>query len=70
MTDTTSPAPATVPLHHRAAAPRERGLGDFTTDRRVLLLVAMALIIGTAGTFAALLLLKLIGLVSNLVWLH
>jgi len=70
MDDTINSAPTTATLHHRTTPQRERGLGDFTTDRRVLLLVAMALIIGTAGTFAALLLLKLISLVSNLVWLH
>ncbi|MEO8883395.1 MAG: chloride channel protein [Devosia sp.] len=61
-------APTATPKE--ATPPRRRGLGDFTTDRRVLSLVAMALLIGTAGTFAAWFLLKLIGLVSNLVWLH
>jgi H+/Cl- antiporter ClcA/CBS domain-containing protein len=43
-------------------------LGDFTTDRRVLMLIAMALLVGTGGAFAALFLAKLIALVSNLVW--
>jgi CIC family chloride channel protein len=48
-----------------AALPR---LGDFTTDRRVLLLIAMALIVGAGGTAAAWLLLKLIALFTNVIW--
>jgi H+/Cl- antiporter ClcA/predicted transcriptional regulator len=43
--------------------------GDFTTDKRVLMLVAMALVVGTGGTFAAWVLINLIALVSNAVWL-
>ncbi|HVX80503.1 MAG TPA: chloride channel protein [Devosiaceae bacterium] len=43
-------------------------LGDFTTDRRVLLLLAMALVVGAGGTFAAWVLLRLIGLFTNLIW--
>jgi len=43
-------------------------LADFTADRRLLLLAAMALVIGTGGAAAAWLLLKLIALVTNLVW--
>jgi len=46
-----------------------RRLADFTTDRRVLLLTAMAVVIGTAASVAAFLLVELISLVSNLVWL-
>ena len=46
-----------------------RRLADFTTDRRVLLLIAMAVVIGTAASVAAFLLVELISLVSNLVWL-
>ncbi|MET4022633.1 H+/Cl- antiporter ClcA [Bradyrhizobium sp. S3.2.12] len=42
-------------------------LGDFTTDRRVLMLVAMAVLV-SAGT--AWLLLRAIALVTNAVWLH
>jgi len=45
-----------------------REAGDFTTDRRVLALIGMALIIGTAGAFSARLLLDLIALVTNLAW--
>lgn len=57
---TTSPHPA-------AQGPRK--LADFTTDRRVLMLIAMALVVGTAATGAAWVLANLIALVSNLVWL-
>lgn len=45
-----------------------RETGDFTTDKRVLALVGMALIIGTGGAFAAWVLVSLISLVTNLVW--
>jgi H+/Cl- antiporter ClcA len=43
-------------------------LADFTTNRRVLLLAAMAVVIGTAGAFSAWGLVKLIALTTNLVW--
>ena len=46
----------------------KRPLGDFTTDRRVLILVAMALVVGTGGALAAWLLVQLIALVTNLAW--
>lgn len=45
-----------------------REAGDFTTDRRVLALIAMALLVGTGGAFAAWVLVSLISLVTNLVW--
>ncbi len=45
-----------------------RAAGDFTTDRRVLALIAMAVVVGTGGAFAAWLLVSLISLVSNVVW--
>ena len=45
-----------------------REAGDFTTDKRVLLLMGMAVIIGTGGALAAWLLADLISLVTNLVW--
>ena len=49
----------------------ERGrLGDFTTDRRVLFIIALAIVVGSAGAMAAWVLLKLIALVTNIVWLH
>jgi chloride channel protein, CIC family len=49
-----------------SAAPSR--LGDFTTDRRVLVLVAMAVFVGTGGVAAAWVLLRAIALVTNLVW--
>ncbi|OWV78467.1 chloride channel protein [Rhizobium sp. N122] len=45
-----------------------REAGDFTTDKRVLLLVGMSIIVGTAGAFAAWCLVSLIALVTNVVW--
>ncbi|MFS2154875.1 chloride channel protein [Rhizobium sp. Rhizsp42] len=45
-----------------------RAAGDFTTDRRVLALIAMAVVVGTGGAFAAWVLVSLISLVSNVVW--
>jgi H+/Cl- antiporter ClcA/CBS domain-containing protein len=45
-------------------------LGDFTTDRRVLVLTAMAILVGAGGTVTAWILLRMIALVSNLVWLQ
>ena len=43
-------------------------LRDFTTDRRLLLLAAMALLVGTAGAAAAWALLHLINLATNLAY--
>jgi H+/Cl- antiporter ClcA/CBS domain-containing protein len=45
-------------------------LGDFTTDRRVLILVAMAVLVGAGGTVSAWVLLHAIALTTNLVWLR
>jgi H+/Cl- antiporter ClcA len=45
-----------------------RRLADFRADRRLLLLAAMALVVGSGGVFAAWALVRLIALVSNLVW--
>ncbi|OIS94049.1 chloride channel protein [Brucella cytisi] len=45
-----------------------RVAGDFTADRRMLLLIAMAIVIGAASTAAAWVLVSLIALVTNLVW--
>jgi len=56
-------------VSYNESLPRSR-LADFTTDRRVLLLITMALVIGSGGTFAAWLLIKLIALVGNAVWFH
>jgi len=45
-------------------------LGDFSTDRRVLILVAMAVLVGAGGAFSAWFLLRIIALTTNLIWLH
>ncbi|WP_113095727.1 chloride channel protein [Phyllobacterium sp. P30BS-XVII] len=44
--------------------------GDFSTDRRVFILILMALIVGTGSVGAAWLLIRLIALVTNLLWFH
>jgi chloride channel protein, CIC family len=54
---------APVPSH-------DRGLGDFTADARVLTLTAMAAVVGAASAGVALLLLRLIGLFTNLAYGH
>jgi H+/Cl- antiporter ClcA len=46
----------------------ESRLGDFSADPRVLVLVAMALIVGCGGAAAAWFLVKLIALTTNLAW--
>ncbi len=45
-----------------------REAGDFTTDKRVIALIGMAVIVGTGGAFAAWVLVSLISLVTNVVW--
>jgi len=47
-----------------------RALGDFTLNRRVLLLAAMAAVIGSASVAAAFVLLRLIALCTNLAYFH
>lgn len=55
-------AETTVPPRHRPE------LGDFTADWRVLVLIGMAFVVGSAGAGAAWLLLKLIALATNVIW--
>lgn len=50
------------------ASPTRAALGDFTTSPRVLLLAAMAAVIGTGGVAAAWVLLKLIAFCTNLAY--
>jgi len=45
-----------------------RHLADFTSDPRLLVLAAMAVVVGAGGALAAWALVKLIALVTNLVW--
>jgi CIC family chloride channel protein len=54
---------------HHSASPLQR-LGDFTTDRRVLILIGMAALVGAGGVAAAWALLRAIAFVTNLVWFH
>jgi chloride channel protein, CIC family len=73
MTESLDAAP---PHAHHATlhTPQRHGpgalsLGDFTADRRMVMLMAMAVVVGAAGAAGAWVLLRLIALVSNLVWL-
>ena len=52
------------------ARPRAVGLGDFTVGPRVLWIAAWAIPVGAAGAGAAFCLLRLIGLITNLVFEH
>ncbi len=49
-------------------AGRSAHLGDFTLTRRVLVIAAWAIPVGAASALAALGLLRLIGLITNLVF--
>ena len=56
-------------MHKNAPPSRSHAhLGDFTANWRVLILIAMAVVVGVGGTASAWVLLRLIGLVTNLVW--
>jgi H+/Cl- antiporter ClcA len=55
-----------TPSKASIAGPHE--LRDFSADRRLLLLAAMAVVVGTAGAGAAWLLLRLINLATNLAY--
>jgi CIC family chloride channel protein len=54
----------------RAAARPRHLLGDFTTDRRLLLLTPMAIVVGVIGALVAVALVWLIGVVTNLAYFH
>ena len=58
--------PAALPA--REHGPRSTRLGDFTLDARVLPITGLALVVGAAGAGAAYCLLRLIGLITNLVF--
>ncbi len=59
---------ASAALPAREHGPRSARLGDFTLDARVLPITALALVVGAAGAGAAYCLLRLIGLITNLVF--
>ncbi|MBD8064818.1 chloride channel protein [Devosia sp. PTR5] len=50
--------------------PKPHLLGDFTADWRLVLLLLMAILIGSAAAFGSIVLVDLIALVTNLVWLQ
>src|ERR1700744_1899016 len=60
-----------IPVSHRAdkARPAASRLGDFTADRRVLMLMLMALVVGAGGVFSAWVLTHLIALCGNIAYL-
>ncbi len=63
--------PETRPPHRQhdfTGGLARREAGDFTTDKRVLLLIGMAIIVGTGGALAAWVLVNLIALVTSVVW--
>jgi hypothetical protein len=45
-----------------------RPLADHSTDRRMILLAAMALVVGTGGAMGAWVLIQLIAVATNLFW--
>jgi H+/Cl- antiporter ClcA/predicted transcriptional regulator len=66
-------APPAAPAHASPEATRRASmaaLGDFTTDSRLLLLTAMAVVVGTMGALVAYVLVWLIGLITNAVYYH
>ena len=60
--------PISTPPVSTPAAPPRRKLADHSADRRMLILAAAALVIGTGGAVGAWVLLKLIALATNLFW--
>lgn len=62
--------PRTTKLHHSPPAPGmiNHHLADFTTDRRVLVVAGIAVVVATAGVAAGVLLLHLIRLVTNIAY--
>ena len=51
-----------------ANVPNHRPLGDHSADRRMLMLTAAALVVGTGGALGAWVLLRLIAVMTNLFW--
>ncbi|HEX4094965.1 MAG TPA: chloride channel protein [Trebonia sp.] len=62
------PGQAAAALPAREHGPRSTRLGDFTLDASVLPITGLALLVGAAGAGAAYCLLRLIGLITNLVF--
>ncbi|MGH7100299.1 MAG: hypothetical protein ACREE4_22000, partial [Stellaceae bacterium] len=53
---------------HKVATDELEHLGDFTTRPRVLVISAIAIIVGTAGVISGIILLRLIYLITNLAY--
>ncbi len=68
MSDKNHPSAPTHRVRRADARADSRALRDFSADPRLLLLVAMALAIGTVGAAAAWALLHLIALATNLAY--
>src|SRR6185312_12316197 len=56
---------AVHPMARTGSANSMLHLGDFSTDRRVLILVAMAVLVGAGGALSAWFLLRIIALTTN-----
>ena len=67
VTDTALPSAGTGVADHATRA-GIRHLGDFTTSPRVLLIAAIALVVGTGGVIGGVILLKLIQLCTNVAY--
>jgi len=67
VTETTGAQAEAAHAEATRARPSRR-LADFSVDPRLLILVGMALVVGTGGAAASWVLVKLIALVTNLVW--
>ena len=62
-------SPPVQPAPGRAAPVRlAHHLGDFTTNRRLLVLTPMAVVVGVIATFVAVILVWLIGTITNLAY--
>ncbi len=63
-------APGVVPPRASGARQHAPELGDFTTDRRLLFITGLALVVGVLCALIAVALMALIGLITNAVYYH
>ena len=68
MKKLTTPLAATAAATNHALGDRIRHLGDFTTDPRVLVISAIAVVVGTGGVAGGIMLLNLIKLCTNVAY--
>ncbi|WP_216856190.1 chloride channel protein [Acidisphaera sp. S103] len=68
MKKLTKPLAASAAATNHALGDRIRHLGDFTTDPRVLVISAIAVVVGTGGVFSGIVLLNLIKLCTNVAY--